>query len=65
MLRAEGWEIESDGPHTHYVHSDRASRKVQVDRKWTAVKVGHDTFKGVAEQTGYGRRELKRLMNRR
>ena len=63
MLRANGWEVEARGPHTHYVHSDRPGRKVQVDQKWTAVKTGHDTFKGVAEQTGYGRQKLKRLLN--
>jgi hypothetical protein len=65
MLRKNGWTVESEGPHTHYVHAARPGRKVQIDRKWTGVKVGHDPFKGVAEQTGYGRRELKRLLNER
>jgi predicted RNA binding protein YcfA (HicA-like mRNA interferase family) len=64
-LRSGGWEIESRGPHNHYVHPDRPGRKIQIDQKWTGVKVGHDAFKGVAEQSGYGRGELKRLMNQR
>ncbi len=65
VLRRAGWKVESDLEHMHLVHPDRPGRKVQLDKKWTSVKVGHDPFKGIAETSGYGTRTLKRMMNAR
>lgn len=63
-LRADGWVVESPGPHTHYVHPAKRGKKVTVDQKWTGVKKGHDPFKGIAAQAGYTPRQLQRLLNR-
>jgi hypothetical protein len=63
-LKSDGWTVEASGPHTHYVHPDRAGRKVQVDTKWTGVKKGSFPFNGVAEQAGYSGKELQKLLNR-
>jgi predicted RNA binding protein YcfA (HicA-like mRNA interferase family) len=64
-LKSDGWLVESPGPHTHYHHPDRLGRKVQVDTKWTGVKKGSFTFRGVAAQAGYSGKELQALLNRR
>lgn len=61
-LKLDGWEKESDGPHACWVHPSRPG-KIQIDRKWTAVKTSHDPFRGVAAQGSYKRRELLRLLN--
>jgi hypothetical protein len=61
-LKLDGWSRESRGPHACWVHPTRPG-KVQIDRKWTAVRTGHDPFRGVCSQGGYKRAELLRLLN--
>lgn len=64
-LKLGGWRKEKGGHHTHYTHPDRGGRKVSIDEKWTGVKTGHDTFKGVLAQSGYKKRELLQLLDGR
>lgn len=61
-LRLDGWIPEQATRHANYCHASRAG-KVQVDEKWTGVKPGHDTFRGVMAQAGYSKMELLKLLN--
>lgn len=61
-LTLDGWSEESPGPHACWVHPTRRG-KVQIDGKWTAVKPGHDPFRGVCSQGGYTKAELLQLLN--
>lgn len=62
-LEHVGWVVESRGPHTHLTHPAKPGRKVTIARKWTGVKTGHSTFRGVAEQAGMTTTQLKQLLN--
>jgi hypothetical protein len=62
-LKLGGWLPEKGTKHLNYSHPNRAGRRVQIDHKWTAVKVGHFTFTTVAEQAGYTKEELLLLLN--
>jgi hypothetical protein len=65
-IRLDGWTPEphqTGGGHVDFCHPTRKG-KIQIDYKWTAVKPGHDPFKGVMEQGGYSKRELLELLNR-
>lgn len=35
----------------------------QMSSKWTGVKVGHQTFKGLVTQTGFNKEQLQRVLN--
>lgn len=61
-MRLDGWQPEAHGRHPCWRHPTRPG-KVQIDEKWTAVKPGHDPFRGVAAQGGYSKAELLKLLN--
>lgn len=61
-LRLDRWELEGQTRHENYRHPTRPG-KVQVDDKWTGVKVGSMPWKGLLEQTGYSKAELLALLN--
>jgi hypothetical protein len=61
-VRLDGWEPEKHGRHPCWRHPTRRG-KIQIDRKWTGVKPGHDPFRGVMRQGGYTKDELLRLLN--
>jgi len=50
------------GDHLNYKHPSRRG-KIQIDDKWTAVKPGYYTFKGICTQGGYQKKELLQLLN--
>jgi predicted RNA binding protein YcfA (HicA-like mRNA interferase family) len=63
-LNGAGWiKVGQEGSHVQLTHPTRAGR-VTIDTNWTGVKVGHDPFKSVAQVTGYGKKELQRLLDR-
>jgi len=58
-----GWvKVGHEGSHMQVAHPNRPGR-VTIDTNWTGVKVGHDPFKSVAQVTGYGKKELQRLLD--
>jgi len=60
-LLADGWYTAQGGKHPCFRHPTRPG-KAQVPSNWTAVKVGHDAFRGLLVQTGYAKDELLRLL---
>lgn len=64
-LTRAGWaKVGQNSSHVHLSHPTR-NGKIQLDKKWTAVKTSHWTFKGVAAQGGYSPKELQRILNGR
>ena len=61
-IKLDGWEPVKSGDHLNYKHPSRRG-KIQIDDKWTAVKPGHYTFKGICTQGGYQKKELLQLLN--
>jgi hypothetical protein len=62
-IKLDGWIGPIKGRrHPCYRHPTRKGT-VQLDKKWTAIKPGHDGFRGVLQQGGYTKSELLRLLN--
>ena len=62
-LLADGWYLEEQLTHPNYAHPTR-SGKVQLDKKWTGVRKGHQTWKGVVSQSGYSDKQLLQMLNK-
>lgn len=63
-LEAIGWyEVGQRGSHIQLKHPSRPGR-VTVDRTWTHITTRTQEFASLSAQTGLGRKDLQRLMNR-
>ncbi len=62
QLQRVGYRQVRGGKHPNYEHPDRPG-KVQIPSNWTGVKVGSYPFKGLATQTGLGKKGLQRVLN--
>jgi predicted RNA binding protein YcfA (HicA-like mRNA interferase family) len=60
VLHALGYDQVKGTKHLAFEHPTRPG-KVNIDAKWTGVKVGHITFKGVLAQMRITRAEFERL----
>lgn len=56
MLRHDGWFEVKGGSHRNWRHPEKPG-KAQTSDKWSGVKTGHQTFKGVLAQTGWSKKE--------
>lgn len=61
-LRRVGYEATKPGDHLNFKHPDRPG-KVQLDAKWTGVKVGGWVWRSLCRQTGYSKKELQMIVN--
>lgn len=61
-LRRVGYEPVKAGAHLNFKHPDRPG-KVQLDAKWTEIKVGGWVWRYLCRQSGYSKKELQRVVN--
>lgn len=60
MLRHDGWFEVRGGTHPNWEHPERPG-KVQLPNNWTGVRPGHETFRGILQQTGWLKKDAIRL----
>jgi hypothetical protein len=61
-LRRVGYVPSKPGDHVNLKHPNRAG-KVQLDAKWTEIKVGGWVWRSLSRQTGYSKDQLQRILN--
>lgn len=60
VVRADGWVSVKGTKHLAFEHPTKPG-KVNIDEKWTNVKVGSWTFRWVLQHAGLSRKEFERL----
>jgi hypothetical protein len=62
-LEQQGYgRIKGDFKHENYEHPGRPG-KVQISMSWTGVKYGGWIYNRIAENSGYGKKGLQRILN--
>jgi predicted RNA binding protein YcfA (HicA-like mRNA interferase family) len=61
-IKRGGWREAKHGNHPNYKHPTKGS-KVQLDKKWTAIRANDTMFRSVARQAGLSNEDLLRLLN--
>jgi len=61
-IKKDGWREAKHGNHPNYKHPTKGG-KVQLDKKWTAIRASDMMFRSVARQAGLSNRSLLRLLN--
>ena len=62
-ITGQGYQrIKGDFKHLNYKHPDRPG-KVQISSSWDSIRYGDWIFNRIAENSGYGKKGLQRILN--